>query len=453
MFGNGNEPTYDEFVNMFPKATYEKNLGELKFTKPDKYIAVARNQFNGAFELGSLSSEGAVEDDYSIRSTDYVHIVSGLEEPYRLELFNLPAGSYSVSIFYYDADKNYLGSEEVQDNPTDIDIDFGGVQPLYAALPLLSETKYIKFVVTYSNYEFSFVPNNLHACLYIHYDNTEDRNYVDYLKAEYSLPQVELHRAGSISDELYQSGEGIKRVGIKTLTQDYAVGDTITISDMKPNSLNITSKHGDIHTIYSDASRTFDFTNWGDVTNATITLTKALSADDVILYELNTPTTLEDEGIFSWSADMLLNNWGTQEFTSLNDLPINCTFKYEAQLKDFLEVLYQENDGVASKFMVDDGTVYLTETVLSTELSVESSTEIVAGALYKTLVAGGDELTIRDLRGKTCTLTFTLGSQGTPYIKIYQAAIVQGGYSQTDKFQVLSTEDLTSAVVTSIRII
>lgn len=252
MFLEGNEPeSVEDFKAMFPKPYYEYDAGTFKSAKVNKYVTVGRNQYSGL--------------------NTFIRVVSGTE--YRLE------GVTDGSLVEFDGSQTQIKSTSVT----------GDVN-----ITLSDETVYVKVqATTYSD-----------ICLFIHWDDTEDGNYVAYEKNEYTLPDIELLSFGDVKDELLPDGTITRNVGTKA----YASGD-----ESNP----------------------------------------AYWTDGTISLYAQVPATTSQVPAYAFESDTAIDNWGTQEFVSSSTIPAPqmCNIEYYANLKDFVEASYIRTEGDVENFV------------------------------------------------------------------------------------------------------
>lgn len=268
MFGAGNEPTtIEEFNRLFPE-TYYPQTQELISCKSNKLLTTGYNQFNGQDE--------------------YIPVISG--QTYRLARLSgtslLPLNDGTVN--EYDYNKTLIKSSGVGTLTELHNIVTGYPNNPDCGLTLTKDTHYVKIVgSTDTNIIFNLA-----------WDGSRD-NYESYVKHEYALPNTLLRSAGSVYDSQFPDGKKIQRIGVLS-SQTGAIGDTITISDMKSDTANVVCKLGIL-------------SNWGTVSGNVITLTKALSSAD-IYYELATP--IETIGNQTFAENVEVDDFGTMEFVS-----------------------------------------------------------------------------------------------------------------------------------------
>lgn len=185
--------------------------------------------------------------------------------------------------------------------------------------------------------------NATDTCVHLVWDGERDGEFEAYREITYPTSDVGLRGIPKLDSDnnLYYDGDKYKSDGtverkyaVDTLLSNYAVGDTITISAIQPNTQNIKcNKYGDL-------------SEWGTISGTVITLTKALSSDDVILYELATPTT---ETADAFTQRQWIDNWGTEEWIDNRTIPllVGHNTEYLPNLKAKVEVSPEspETDG------------------------------------------------------------------------------------------------------------
>ena len=236
------------------------------------------------------------------------------------------------------------------------------------------------------------------TCVHLVWDGERDGDFEPYSETIYPISYTELNGLPKLDGEnnLYYDGDEYKsngtvvtRYGVKTLSSNYAVGDSITVSDLKSDTAEIIcNKYGEL-------------SEWGTVSGTTITLTKSLKTNDTIIYKLANETT---DVLNGFTEKQLVNNWGTETFLNSQTIPVpvgNDT-DYLPDLKAKLEVVPESptTDGyyvikrdsgensysLLNSWLSANGYVKKEEIAL-TNVGTITATEIVSGSLYRNDIA------------------------------------------------------------------
>lgn len=292
IFGEGNEPSVDQFNNLFPQPYYSYGVS-LVSSKSSSYKVIGFNACEG-MEQGSLNESGAeTTSTFSIRTKGYIRIVKGLS--YKVDFINKENYTFAngVYVFEYDINKTFIkrtwiSSSQVGPNgwarntilPNDNS--FTGFDP---------NTHFIR--VIFNNY-----PNNLtydgneKVVIYIYWDESRLGYYEEYVSHTYTLPNIELRSVGSTYDEIDYEGNFIQRIGARA----YQSGDETDNS------------------VITDGTTTY--------------------------YVLNAPVLTS---VSTWSLSTDIDNWGTQEFIG-NGYPQGNDFFYPVDYKAFVDSLGGRED-------------------------------------------------------------------------------------------------------------
>ena len=207
MFGAGNEPaTVAEFEALYPEPYYPYDAGSLLPVRMEGVETVGFNQWDEVWEVGAIDTNTGVDsaDTGKIRSKDYIPIFAGMEY--------YAKSSAPIYLFFYDADKNYLGFHgSRKDNAT---FTPASLSNALSGGGSFASAAYMRFLCDTSTY-------NHDICINIS-DPSRNGTYESYWSSQRTIPATDLRSAGSVYDELRKS-ERITRVGAVDLgTLDWA---------------------------------------------------------------------------------------------------------------------------------------------------------------------------------------------------------------------------------------
>lgn len=325
---------YSKFTKLLGNSIVESDA--IHDSQSTKVTLIGRNQYDGQYENGSINSDGSDGSSNTYHRSKYIRVIGG--ERY----FQLANGT-NRRFYWYNKNKTFIDSTTGSG--------YTSLAPNNA-----------EFLRVY--WKKSEVPNpDETVCIYINYD-TPNLPYVAYKTQEITLPNIVLRSAGDARDEAYQQGGGLRNIGVVTLAQNYAIGDTITISGIKSNTANVLSKHGAL-------------SEWGTISGTTITLTKALSSGDKINYELATPTAITTSENAGWTELVEVDNFGTILFEQGGSdtviVPQGYFIEYTVNLVEFLDTAYVRCNGNANNIALipdaptSDGTYVLKAVVADGE--------------------------------------------------------------------------------------
>ena len=239
------------------------------------------------------------------------------------------------------------------------------------------------------------------TCIHLVWDGERDGEYESYSETTYTLANTELRGIPKLDrdNNLYYDGDaysadGIitRKYGILLLSQDYAVYQTITIPNMKSNTSNvICDGYGFLG-------------EWGEImlgATTTIINNKPLHSGDIIVYELETPTT---ETATPFTELQQVDNWGTEEYSDDRtvQIPVGHNTDYLPDLKAKLEVVpesptmdgyyvMKRDSGENSYSLLNSwlsANYYVKkEEIALTNVGTITATEIVSGSLYRNDIA------------------------------------------------------------------
>lgn len=110
MFGEGNEPTIEEFEAMFPNDYYEYNEGELMSFDGKGLKSVGFNQWDEEWELGAydISNGNKIQQNTHLRNVNPIKILGGTDY-----YFKSPT---SLFLCWYDSEMKFINSVSVNNS-------------------------------------------------------------------------------------------------------------------------------------------------------------------------------------------------------------------------------------------------------------------------------------------------------------------------------------------------
>lgn len=182
MFGEGNEPTIEEFEAMFPNSYYEYNEGELISFDGKGVKSVGFNQWDEELVLGSISNNGNNANANDRVRTNYIKV--------------LPNTTYYVSsnrdtnasifISMYDNNKVFLRSKTATYKGAKITID--------------ADVHYIRF------YYYDETPSNIYnICINLSHSGYRNGEYEPY--EDYTLSFLDGKTISQLTGKLNREGE------------------------------------------------------------------------------------------------------------------------------------------------------------------------------------------------------------------------------------------------------
>lgn len=114
MFGEGNEPTIEEFEAMFPNDYYEYNEGELRSIEDFSIKSVGFNQCDEEWELGVISADNGenIPQNNYIRTKNHIRLLSN--EKYYCNIDDtLYNDSYGLKMYFYDINKVFIKTQTI----------------------------------------------------------------------------------------------------------------------------------------------------------------------------------------------------------------------------------------------------------------------------------------------------------------------------------------------------
>ena len=321
----------------FTEPYYAYDTGTLKSVQATKHVTVGINQWDEIAEGGAINTSTGANTTSStqIRSKNYIDVI-----PNTVYYAKVGANDGSLNLFYYDANKNYIGWE--------------GSSKRNTTITTPSNARYMRFSCT-SNYGTTY---NNDICINLS-DPTINGEYYPYEKHEYALGNVTLRGLPKLdaSNNLYYDGDTYESDG--DVTRKYGVVDLGTLSWSKYSSsphdrfgseslasvIKKATSDGTIANILCPNYITDTSTNvYNHVTDKTIAVdatngrvyvydTAYSSSTDFktamngvyLVYELATPTTETSD---TFEKYQICNPKGTEEYITLNDVPVGHNTKY-----------------------------------------------------------------------------------------------------------------------------
>lgn len=324
-FGQGNEPTIDEFVAIAPNilnAPY--NAGTLESADTSKITSVGFNRWDEQWELGTYSGTTGEKQPSTtaIRNKNLIPI-----EPSTTYFFKMATTSTNTLLFFYDKNKNFLA-------------DISNVQ-VWTTTTLTTDSRayYVAFRQVATSYS-----NNI--CINVS-NSSLNGQYKPYFTKDHPIPQpiqdLGLNKsAGDVYDEVnYGSREGTLRTKIladlSTLGWSYNSANArwevfnYAIADMKYADASL--KLNAISTKYAIQSHNGRTLNEGVITCTGTGSLYCYTSDNVnkpsgaLVYELATPIVTDLSDILTDDFLIEVEGGGTIEFVGNEDynIPIPST--------------------------------------------------------------------------------------------------------------------------------
>lgn len=378
------------------------NAGSLEAVNPSAIVTRGFNQWDEEWELGTIDASGNNSpSSTTIRSKNFIRAIPNTA-------YCENAGNGTMQMFYYDSNQAFISSEW-----------------LNASFVTPANCSYIKFRLG-SGYGTTY-KNDI--CINLHWDGSRDGEYEQYSEHTYDLGNVPLHGVfkeenGNIvaygdtrtSDGTKTNNFGQLDLGTKTwyYNTTSAIGPYFYCYIAGTSTPPI-KREGDYwNTIYSaicpkyvtvarvadtfiDKTITFD----GDATvvgqiqikdsayTDAATFKTAMSGV-MLTYELATPT---EETVTGFTNPQVVDNWGTEEFTTENDVPVGNETEYPQNLRDKLESIPNPPNG--------DGDYIVRQTGGTGEYRAVSDNAIIQGILAKLPNAPSEDGAYK----LTCTVT------------------------------------------------
>lgn len=337
MFGEGNEPTIEEFEAMFPNDYYEYNEGELMSFDGKGLKSVGFNQWDEEWENGQFTLEGNIASNPNRIVSSFIKVIPSKKYFYRI---NQPTIIASDAAFY-DENKNcvhyttafYINSE----------------------FTIPNNVHYIRICPssTYGN------TYNNDICLNLSHNGEKNGEYQPYEEHIVNLPIKKyfpdgLKSAGAVYDEIvFDKNIGkykaIQRIGSVDMGSfkwnKYEINDSKYVfsfpkpsyiktfqSTEKANVLTIKYPTVTWSNLFSNVVNygfaiSGEFLRLGDNSFTDAASLKASLQGQILYYELAEPieTIIEDYDLIAYKA----NDWGTEEVLSEEPTtPIKADIEY-----------------------------------------------------------------------------------------------------------------------------
>ena len=338
------------FRKLFPKPYYEYNAGELKSVEGvSEHVTVGFNQWDEEWEVGGYAGANGqpwnTTDRIRSKTTNYISILPNTV--YYSQCSNI------VNLFYYDANKNYLGTDAVSANST---------------FTTPSGAYFLRFFVgtsygtTYKN----------DICINLSWSGYRNGEYEPYVKHSYPFDDTLTLRGIPKLDganNLYYDGDTYADDG--TVTRKYGVVDlstltwntsytgttnkmmradmgTVTYQGIPKSSFGgISAKYpiidgvagaAALQNVDSKSVGIYWYSNSSYPTARDIYLVLPVNETPSGEYvvKLATPTTEEAE---PYTNPQILSGYGTEEYVSTGIVPVGHNTKYPENLKAKIEGL------------------------------------------------------------------------------------------------------------------
>lgn len=169
MFGEGNEPTIEEFEAMFPNDYYEYNEGELKSIEDFSIKSVGFNQWDEEWELGTIGTAkgNPAESSSMIRSVNFIKVLPNTK--YRYTFTQITTRVLASYIYFYDDDYKFISF--VSSTPN-----YGGNYNGIINFTTPKNCTYIKFVEQHT----TVIDDTHRACINLSHSGIRDGEYEPY---------------------------------------------------------------------------------------------------------------------------------------------------------------------------------------------------------------------------------------------------------------------------------
>ena len=418
------------FNQLFRKATYPFNTGELMSCDSTNLTTIGFNQFDGVLEGGSIDIYDGDNGNNSnnFRTKNYISVIAGQKYTFEYNFVSLAGTMYVIE---YDGDNNFIKTTSSNSGTL--------------FLVLTENTQYVRiqWYKNGSNWRDN-VPNNANVCCNLTWDKSKT-GYEEYSKHEYDLPTLEesLISANKAYDELSPNGSltiRIEKVDIKDLINgQYQLQNTSNNSGKAlifnngygylqgsklAKGVSATTKGNIIATLYqtidnntaynqTHGTRTMD--NIIDIgTGGTIkVLSHALDSlstkQDLldyftaypcyIQYELETPTTTQNDA-YAYTENIVVDDFGTMEFNSI--IPQGNRFFYPADyvllLDDLNNYINSDITNLVKQSDLESATAF--KTLSSSNIGSITSTTISTGWYKNVIFISGGLTNARDVKVK-----------------------------------------------------
>ena len=364
MFGVGNEPTTAlEFIRLFPSAYYEYNLGQLFSSKSAKYKVVGYNALVTQPTYSTLIA--------TFNANTFTKLIAGRE--YTLEFGSITnATSYRWCLSFYDVNGNII--KDIKS------FTFGSAHYFNQYGLCLSSSNIATSVKTLSitPHKDCYVLVNFglgntgettsmqDVCLHLTWDG-EKTGYEQHSSQEYTLPNVELKRAGDAVDSITPNGTLTRKIGqidLGTLTYTYYAADTthpygyfvLSGGDLSLRVANNNNIKSSRYITDNVLAFTKDRNIFSTDTKSIYVIDSEFNDGDLLKIALNGSilyVELEEPQVSSVSSfieNTEINDWGTQEFVNTDSpipsviVPQGNKIFYAADYKAFIDSLGGRED-------------------------------------------------------------------------------------------------------------
>lgn len=346
------------FNRDYPLPYYEYNAGELKSCSSSKLITIG---CNALVEQPTFN-----EQLQTFNATKFTKLIAGYE--YVLSFENISnATTYRWCMSVYDVNGNIINDASLF--TFDVLHYFTPNNLLFTSYNLSTLTKSIKITpkvncyiyVNYGSGNVSSLTSMSQVMLRLSWNESHD--YVDYIKHEYDLPEIELRSAGSVYDVLYSNGTGKRRIGTRTFTTDdtwlsVTVGDFVVYyilnDNQKKNTVNIVCSAYSRGLGYISYLKDKEITGYGgngyaiwirDDSVADATAMKNKMNGVTVYFELENE---EDIETTSFAKIIEVDDFGTMEFAPSDSteeviIPQGNKFFYPADYVLFIDDMYNRS--------------------------------------------------------------------------------------------------------------
>ena len=338
------------FRKLFPNDYYEYNAGSLESVQTSGHKMVGFNQFDGQWEYGQLNPDnGQPAQNNSFRRTKYLQSCVSSATYY---VYVEQAGI--IRFFWYDADKNYIGS----------------ILPQTRVITIPSNVSYFKMHTSDSTID------SKNICINIS-NPTKNGTYEPYKEWTYPLDSsLTLRGIPKLDSDnnLYYDGDTYAADG--TVTRKYGIVDLGTLTwatrtsvggrtyynaplDLAKSVANSEMANSVISNIFELASANVAY---ADTTSSKSLYTidavhslncypiasytdayvfKAAMSGVYLVYELATPTT---ETATPFTSPQIVDRYGTEEYITTGIVSVGHSTKYTLDLLAKLEALPDQTE-------------------------------------------------------------------------------------------------------------
>lgn len=334
----------------FTKPWYERNAGGLEHVQCSALKTTGFNQWDEEWEIGGISPTTGEKttDNTRIRSKNKTPIIPNTQ--YYLQI---PSPN-NLRVYFYDADDNYLVDETLV-----------GVAREVITTP--ANARYLAFIIYNSGYGTTYKHD---ICISIHWDETRDGDYEEYVEHVYELdgdvvlrgiPKLDANNNLYYNGDEYEpDGMVIRKYGVYTFTGEESLTKlTTTVEGWNQFAYQPSPAlaNGSTADFITDACQVVGYTTYQSMTSfsapiamhygtgirfilnySEVSDAKAWLTGKTLVYPLATPTT---EEATSYPRLQACDNWGT-EFavdgaTRDVEIPVGFETEYPISLRDKIE--------------------------------------------------------------------------------------------------------------------